>query len=246
MFRFIFVAIFLILYLILSIPVFFVEWLIGKFNPHARDISSLRIVQWGFKVILKMTGVKVTVIGEENVPKDTPVLYIGNHRSYFDIVLSYSRCPLRTGYIAKKEMARYPLLSNWMRYLHCLFLDRKDIKQGLKTILTAIEKVKSGISICIFPEGTRNANADELELLPFHEGSFKIASKSGCAIIPMAMNNTAEIFEAHMPKIKSTHVVLEYGKPIYVKDLSREEQKHLGVYTQNVIHEMLEKNQKLV
>ena len=51
MFRFIFVAIFLILYLILSIPVFFVEWLIGKFNPHARDISSLRIVQWGFKVI---------------------------------------------------------------------------------------------------------------------------------------------------------------------------------------------------
>ena len=49
MFRFIFVAIFLILYLILSIPVFFVEWLIGKFNPHARDISSLRIVQWGLK-----------------------------------------------------------------------------------------------------------------------------------------------------------------------------------------------------
>ena len=246
MIRFICIAVFLILYLILSIPVFLVEWIIGKFNRRAKDISSLRIVQWGFKVILKMTGVTTTVIGEENVPKDTPVLYIGNHRSYFDIVLSYSRCPLRTGYIAKKEMARYPLLSNWMRYLHCLFLDRKDIKQGLKTILTAIEKVKSGISICIFPEGTRNANADELELLPFHEGSFKIASKSGCAIIPMAMNNTAEIFEAHMPKIKSTHVVLEYGKPIYVKDLSREEQKHLGVYTQNVIHEMLEKNQKLV
>lgn len=90
MFRFIFVAIFLILYLILSIPVFFVEWLIGKFNPHARDISSLRIVQWGFKVILKMTGVKVTVIGEENVP-DEPVLFIGNHRSFFDILLTYSR-----------------------------------------------------------------------------------------------------------------------------------------------------------
>ena len=81
MFRFIFVAIFLILYLILSIPVFFVEWLIGKFNPHARDISSLRIVQWGFKVILKMTGVKVTVIGEENVPNE-PVLFIGNHRTH--------------------------------------------------------------------------------------------------------------------------------------------------------------------
>ena len=79
------------------------EWLIGKFNPHARDISSLRIVQWGFKVILKMTGVKVTVIGEENVP-DEPVLFIGNHRSFFDILLTYSRCKNLTGYIAKKEM----------------------------------------------------------------------------------------------------------------------------------------------
>lgn len=133
----------------------FVEWIIGKFSPRTKEISSLRIIQAVFKFILWEAGTKVTIIGEENVPKDTPVLYIGNHRSYFDIVLSYSRCPIRTGYIAKKEMERYPLLSNWMHYLHCLFLDRKDIKQGLKTILTAIEKIKSGISICIFPEGTR-------------------------------------------------------------------------------------------
>ena len=246
MIRFILVCIVVIGYLILSIPILLVEWIIGRFSPEKKDISSLRIIQAVFRFILKITGAKITVIGEENVPKDTPVLYIGNHRSYFDIVLSYSRCPIRTGYIAKKEMERYPLLSNWMRYLHCLFLDRKDIKQGLKTILTAIEKIKSGISICIFPEGTRNKNKDELELLPFHEGSFKIASKSGCAIIPMAMNNTAEIFEAHMPKIKSTHVVLEYGKPIYVKELSKEDQRHLGTYTQNIIYEMLEKNKSLV
>ena len=245
MIRFIFVALFLFLYLILGIPVYLILRLICKINKKAGDYASLRLVQWAFRVILKISGTEITVIGEENVP-DEAVLFVGNHRSYFDIVLSYSRCPIRTGYIAKKEMERYPLLSNWMRYLHCLFLDRKDIKQGLKTILTAIEKIKSGISICIFPEGTRNKNKDELELLPFHEGSFKIASKSGCAIIPMAMNNTAEIFEAHMPKIKSTHVVLEYGKPIYVKELSKEDQKHLGTYTQNIIYEMLEKNKSLV
>ena len=192
MIRLVIVAITVIGFLILSIPILFVEWIIGKFSPRTKEISSLRIIQAVFKFILWEAGTKVTIIGEENVPKDTPVLYIGNH-----IVLSYSRCPIRTGYIAKKEMERYPLLSNWMRYLHCLFLDRKDIKQGLKTILTAIEKIKSGISICIFPEGTRNKNKDELELLPFHEGSFKIASKSGCAIIPMAMNNTAEIIKIH-------------------------------------------------
>ena len=246
MIRFILVAITVIGFLILSIPILIIEWIIGKFSPQAKEISSLRIIQTVFKFILWVAGTKVTVIGEENVPKDTPVLYIGNHRSYFDIVLTYSRCPIRTGYIAKKEMEHYPLLSNWMRYLHCLFLDRKDIKQGLKTILTAIEKVKSGVSICIFPEGTRSKSADETELLPFHDGSFKIATKSGCAIIPMSINNTAEIFEAHMPKIKSTHVVLEYGKPIYVKDLPKEDQKHLGEYTRNIILETLRKNRELV
>lgn len=178
--------------------------------------------------------------------QDTPVLYIGNHRSYFDILLTYSRCPIRTGYVAKKEMEKIPLLSNWMKYLHCLFLDRKDIKQGLKTILTAIEKVKSGISICIFPEGTRNKAEDETELLPFHEGSFKIASKSGCPIIPIAMNNTAEIFEAHFPKIKPCHVIVEYCKPVYVKDLDKNDQRHLGEYTQNIILETIKKNKDLV
>ena len=161
MIRFILVCIVVIGFLILSIPILLVEWIIGKFAPMAKDISSLRIVQFMFRFILWITGAKVTVIGEENVPKDTPVLYIGNHRSYFDILLTYSRCPIRTGYIAKKEMEKIPLLSNWMRYLHCLFLDRKDIKQGLKTILAAVDKVKSGISICIFPEGTRNKNEDE-------------------------------------------------------------------------------------
>ncbi len=133
-----------------------------------------------------------------------------------------------------------------MRYLHCLFLDRTDIRQGLKTILEATEKIKSGISICIFPEGTRNSNPSETDMLPFHEGSFRIASKSDCPVIPIAMNNTAEIWEAHFPAIKPCHVILEYGKPIYPEQLSREDKKHLGAYTQNIILEMLQKNKDLV
>ena len=84
---------------------------------------------------------------------DEPVLYVGNHRSFFDILLTYSRCKRLTGYIAKKEMEKVPLLSIWMRFVYCLFLDRENPKEGLKTILKAIEYIKKGISICIFPEG---------------------------------------------------------------------------------------------
>ena len=246
MIRFIIVCICVIGYLILSIPILLAEWVVGKFNPRAKDISSLRIIQTVFRFILKVTGADITIIGHENVPKDQAVLYIGNHRSFFDILLTYVHCPDLTGYVAKKEMAPIPLLSIWMRYLHCLFLDRKDIKEGMKTILTAIEKVKNGISICIFPEGTRNKGDDELELLPFHEGSFKIATKSGCPIIPMAISNSAEIFENHFPKIKPCKVVVEYGKPIYPEQLSKEDKKRLGAYTQGIILETLKKNQELV
>ena len=244
MIRFILCVIVVVGFLILSIPILFVEWIIGKFNPMAKEISSLRIVQAVFRFILWISGVKLTVIGEENVPTDVPVLYIGNHRSFFDVPITYPRCPIRTGYIAKKEMEKVPLLSTWMKRLHCLFLDRNDLKQGLKTILTAIEKVKSGISICIFPEGTRNKVPDTF--LPFHAGSFKIAEKSGCPIVPIALNNAGDVFEDHLPKIKKTHVVIEYGEPIYPNELPKEDKKRLADITLERIKEMYFKNKELV
>lgn len=244
MIKFICVVLFLFLYLVLGIPVLGIEWIIGKFNKEKEDYQCLRMVQWAFKRILGITGVEVTVIGEERVP-DEPVLFIGNHRSYFDILLTYSRCKRLTGYVAKKEMLSYPLLRTWMKRLYCLFLDRDNVREGLKTILQAIEYVNNGVSVCIFPEGTRN-KGDELSLLPFHAGSFKIAEKSGCAIVPISMNNTISIFEKQFPRIKKTHVVIEYGEPIYPDKLDKDTRKHISEYCQNIIQETINKNQALV
>lgn len=240
MIRFICICIVVGGFLILAIPLLGIEWLIGKFNPRAKDISSLRIVQAVFRLCIKIAGVELTLIGEENIPQDQPVLYIGNHRSQFDILLTYTHCKGLTGFVAKSELEKIPLLRNWMRYLHCLFLDRTDIKKGLKTILTGIEKIKSGISICIFPEGTRSKDG---KMLPFKEGSMKMATKTGCPIIPIAISNSAQIWEAHFPKMKPAHVVVEYGAPIYPKELSKEEQKFIGAYTQQKIQEMLDSHQ---
>lgn len=242
--RTVLVVLFVFFFLVLTIPVMFVEWIIGKFNPNLKDRSSIKIVQWAFRCVLFLSGTKITVIGEENVPKDEPVLYIGNHRSYFDVVITYARVPGLCGYISKKEIERIPLLNIWMRYLHCLFLDRDNIKEGLAVILTAINKVKSGISICVFPEGTRNDT--EEDFLPFHSGSLKIAEKSGCAIIPMALNHTEDIFEAHIPWIRKTHIVLEYCKPVYPKDLPKEERKKISDIVEKKIKETYYKNQELV
>ena len=237
------VALFAILYLIIGIPVLGIEWIISKFNRKAADISQLRMVQWAFRVILFICGTKVTVIGEENVPKDEAVLYIGNHKSYFDIIITYARCPGLTGYVAKNDMAKVPLLSLWMKRLYCLFINRDDVKEALKTILAGIDHIKNGISMCIFPEGTRN-KTDDL-MLPFKEGSFKMAEKTGCAIVPMAITGSADILENHFPKVKATHVILEYGKPIYPNELDKETKKKIGAHCQGIIEEMLVKNEKL-
>ena len=244
MLRFLIIVLILVLYLILGIPVLLFEAVLGRFNKEARDYQCLRLVQGAFKLMLFVAGTKITVIGEENIP-DQPVLYIGNHRSYFDILLTYSRCRRLTGYIAKKEMLRYPLLRDWMKRVYCLFLDRDNPKEGLKTILEAIDYIKNGISICIFPEGTRNTG-EELSLLPFHSGSFRIAEKTGCAIIPISMNNTISIFESHLPMVRKTHVILEYGKPIYPNELDKETRRHLASYCQNLIQETIDRNQALL
>ncbi|MEG1848657.1 MAG: lysophospholipid acyltransferase family protein [Lachnospiraceae bacterium] len=244
MIRFIILATTVITFLIVSIPILVAEWIIGKFNMELKDRSSLAIVLFMFRLCLWITGVRVTVLGEENVPKDKAVLYVGNHRSYFDILLTYVRVPRPTGYIAKVEMLRYPSLCQWMKNLHCQFLDRHDLKAGLKTILSSIETVKSGISICVFPEGTRNHVNDTF--LPFHAGSFKIAEKSGCPIIPIAINNAADIFEDHFPKIRKTHVVLEYGAPISMSEMNKDEKKEIDTLVLDTIKSMYFKNKELV
>lgn len=234
------IVIYLLFFFILGLPVLAVDWLIRKRYPQFSAHAQLRIVQWAFRCICFMAGLKLTVIGKENVPKDEAVLYIGNHRGFFDIVVTYMLCPRLTGYIAKSGINKVPVLRVIMGRLYCLFLDRDDIKQGLQVILKAIDYVKNGISICIFPEGTRNTDNEHPEsLLPFKDGSFKIAQKTGCPIVPMAIIGTADVFENHLPWIKSTKVTLVYGKPIRMNELEKDDQKHIGSYCHDVIQQML-------
>ena len=239
MIRFILLCMILAGFLIFGYPVLIMQNYLGKKDPTARGQESTGIVRFMFRLFLKVAGVKVVVKGAENIPTDRAVLYVGNHRSYFDILVGYTTTPGLVGFIAKKEMRKFPILNRWMDNVNCLFLDRQDIKAGLKTILEGIEYVKSGISMWIFPEGTRARGKDELDMLPFKEGSLKIAEKSGCPVIPVAMVRTADIFEKHTPRVIPTEVTVYYGKPIYLKELEPEQRKRAGAYTKEVIADMI-------
>ena len=230
MIRLILIVIFAIIIFFASLIMLPVFWLIGKFNQDAKDRGSLRFVQGVFKVVLFLSGVTTTVKGLENLPKDgEAVLFVGNHHGFFDTIISYTYMKPRTGFVAKKEIEKVPLLNIWMKYLYCLFLDRKN---------------KAGTSIVIFPEGTRNKSIDGV--LPFHAGSFKLAEKSGCRIIPMVQNNTSAALEDHLPFFKKTHTVLEFGKPIDVASMDREQKKNLAKDVQDLIEKMYEENKALV
>lgn len=244
MIRLILVVLAIVFYLVLSIPVSWVMRIAYRKNPEKLRQVALKAVKWIFRVIAALAGITYEVQGLEHIPGDRAVLYVGNHRSYFDIVLGYMTVPGLTGFVAKKEMLRYPILNTWMTWVNCLFLNRDDIKEGLKTILEGIEKVKSGISIWIFPEGTRSEGQDITELLDFHEGSLKIAQKTGCPVIPVAITGTAEVLEQHFPLIRPSHVVIRYGEPIYIKELPAPERKFPGAYTRKVIISMLKEMQE--
>ena len=240
MIRLILVLLAVLIYLIIGIFLQLAEWIIGKFNKPLKDRTSLAMVQWIFRVILKLSGVRVTVRGRENIPTDRPVLYVGNHRSYFDILIGYTQVVGLCGFVAKKEIEKVPLLSLWMKMLYCLFLDRENLKEGLKTILQGIDYIKKGVSIWIFPEGTRNQNQKETELLPFKEGSMKIAEKSGCPIIPVAIHNSYHSEIARCPLIRKANVIITFGEPILIQELDKEQKKFLGAYTRSRIQSMLE------
>lgn len=242
--RTILVGIYLIFYTILSIPLYLVMFIIGKFDMRKKAVISQKIVNnLGFRPILFLSGVRVTVKGREHIFQDRAALYVFNHRGFYDILVGYTTAPYPTAFVSKKEIGKVPMVSRWMKFMNCLFLDRDDIKQGLQTILKGIELLKEGTSIYIAPEGTRNSGD---ELLEFHEASFKLAEKSKCPIVPVALNNTDAVLERHMPWIHKTHIVVEYCEPIYMDQMERAEKKAIGKKVREILSEKVKANQSEV
>ena len=229
-------------FLLVSLPILGVEWILRKIWPHLGEKSGFRIIQFGFRLIALPLGIRLEVIGKENIPAEGPCLFIGNHRSYLDVVLGYPQLPRLTGFVAKSDFEKVPILPIWMRRLYCQFLIKDDLKQNLQAILNAIENVKEGIPMFIYPEGMRNTGEDETRLLEFHEGSFKIATRTGCPIVPVAVVGTRECFETQFPKARPGHVIMEFGKPIETASLSRQELKGIGARTRAVVEEMVVRN----
>ena len=241
--RALFALIFAAAVILIDLPLHLITWLIEKASPGSCTKFRHGYARFAMKGIWLLAGGRATVLGLENIPEDHPVLFVGNHRSIFDIILAGSLIKHPCGFVAKKELQGTPI-TLIMEEIHCLFLDREDPRQGLKTILTAIDYVKSGISMFIFPEGTRCKV--EGTFLPFHAGSFKIATKAKVPIVPVTIVGMGDVFEDHYPRLKWAPVVIEFGKPIETADMDRNAQKDLPDKVKALMEETYKKNSELI
>lgn len=176
------------------------------------------------KQVLKKAGVKVEAKGVENVP-DGACCFVANHQGNFDILAILASIDKPMGFIAKKEMAKIPLISRWMRNIRCVFIDRENVRESLKAINEGANNLKNGYSMVIFPEGTRSKSHNIGE---FKKGSLKMATKAKVPIVPITIDGSYKIFEEHNGWLRKGEIKLTIEKPIYLEKLSQEEQKNLS------------------
>lgn len=173
--------------------------------------------------VVNLSGAKVTVEGLENLPEG-PVVFIGNHQGNFDIPILLSFIDKPKAFIAKIETLKLPFVSSWMRQMRCVFMDRNDIRQSITAINQGVQYLKEGYSMVIFPEGTRSGG---VEMGEFKAGSFKLATKSGVPIVPIAINGSYNIMGKKSLIVQPAEVSVKILKPIETTKLSKEELKNL-------------------
>lgn len=208
----------------------------GKIKE-ADDIVTRIIRRWAQRRV-KASGAKLNITGLENVPDDKTVMFVSNHQSDFDIMVILGCIPVQKAFVAKKELGKIPLLGFWMKRVHCLFMDRDDMKQSMQTIIKAYEQLKEGYNMVIFPEGTRSKGGPVKD---FKAGSFKPAIKAKVPIVPITMDGTYKVMEANPHKmIKPAEVNIVIHPPIETADLTKDEIKALPAKVQKIITDSMQ------
>lgn len=205
---------------------------INKLNKAGKNKEKLELMD---KIILKCTknlirisGADLRITGTENIPLDEPVLYVSNHQGNMDIPILYSTAPQTMAFVAKKEMEKIPLLGYWMKERGCVFINRDNARSSLKAINQAIESLKSGHSIAVFPEGTRSKGP---EIGDFKSGSFRIAIKSGVKVIPVTIKDSYKLI-GKQGKNTPAKVSVHYSDPIDSRDFKDTNKLATAVLTQ--------------
>jgi len=187
---------------------------------------------WG-RSCLFLAGLKIDIRGAENIPFDTPAIYVSNHQSNFDVPIIYSGLPITFNWLAKKELFQIPLFGHAMKRSGCIRIDRSNRRTTMHSIIAAAQQIKEGASVIIFPEGTRSPDG---RLQEFKKGALLIAAKAQVPIVPIAIHGSYQILPKDRWRIVSGKLKLEILSPISTSGLKTSD---IGQLTEK-IHDMIE------
>ncbi len=232
--RRILIVLYLPIMLILSLPYMLIVYIISFISRDLKHKAAYAYARLYSQGILAIAGANIVVTGLEQLDPKENYLYVANHQSLLDppTLMAILKDPVL--FISKIEMKKVPIFSQWMQLLDSLFLNRKDNREGLKTILKGIEQLKGGDSLAIFPQGTRS---DDHDFLPFKAGSFKLAFKSKRPIVPVMISGTSTVFEKNGLNLKPGTIHVEIMAPIPTHSLDMDEKKALPNEIESMIHQ---------
>ncbi len=167
-------------------------------------------ILWG-RSCLWLAGLKVKVTGAENLTVVGPAIYVSNHQSNIDIPLLYAGLPIQFRWMAKKELFRIPLFGAAMKRGGYIPIDRSNRKEAMRSLTAAAKKIRNGVSVIIFPEGTRSPDGS---LQPFKKGALLLATKAGVPIVPMAIHGSHQVQPKGSLRINPTPLQLTIMSPI--------------------------------
>ncbi len=188
-------------------------WKLCHYAKHTDEYpeeEKYRHIQYILKTAVETGNVELKVYGKENIPEQNGFLMYANHQGMFDIMAIAASCDNPLAAVLKKELAEIPFLKQVKECTHSFAMDRDDIKQSMEVILNVIKEVKKGRNYLIFPEGTRSKKGNQM--LEFHSGSFKCATKSKAPILPVALIDSFKVLD--QKGSKPVALQIHYLKPI--------------------------------
>lgn len=188
--------------------------LVSPFDSSGKITHYLSKIFGG--VILFIAGVKVITEGKELLDKNENYIFISNHASYFDIPVLMKAIPNNVRFIYKDTLTKIPILG-WGMYLGGYIpINRDNVRDAMKSLKNAAKKIVKGISVVIFPEGTRSTDGKPGE---FKRGMFVLADEAKVALVPTTILGSDKILHRNKFKINSGTVRVIFNKPIdYRKD----------------------------
>ena len=214
--------------LVLGILVIVLSFFVRSGNP-MHNIARL----WG-RSILAASRIKVTVTGMSNIDPASPYIYMPNHQSNFDIPVLLGHLRVQFRWLAKMELFKIPIFGRAMRKAGYISIDRNNRESAFKSLAVAANQIKNGVSVLIFPEGTRSRDGN---IQSFKKGGFVVAIDAGVPIVPVVITGTRAI----MPKGKfrgyKGQVRMDIQKPIPTSTYTRETKAALMESVRRVISE---------